>query len=136
MNPPLINRRNFCNSMMTYKIVLGIIFIVTCRAQHVSSLSTARLTRDIISLQADCSANDLLCQILHSKTNSNVKQLIRLTGFVSKRRAIGKSLVFLDIVPSEVPKLETYNSDKGRAAADFILMKPVQVIMRRDFWSI
>ncbi|KAL3784756.1 hypothetical protein HJC23_003508 [Cyclotella cryptica] len=129
------NRRAFSNALWAYNIAFGIILIVTCRVQSVSSFSVSPLPLDVISLQPDGSANDVLCQILHGKNNSNVKQLIRLSGFVAKRRAIGKSLVFLDIVPLELPKLETHNSKKGLAAADFASMKPVQVIMRRDFWN-
>lgn len=67
--------------------------------------------------------------------NMNKKQLINLEGFVSKRRAIGKSLVFLDIIPSELPQIETHQNMNTFIVEDIASIKPVQALMRRDVWK-
>lgn len=56
-------------------------------------------TKDIIQLHPD-TANDVLYNLLSAKDDST----IILQGLVTKRRAIGKSLVFLDIIPLDIPE--------------------------------
>lgn len=68
----------------------------------------------------------MLCSLLDTETT------VLLGGYVSKRRAIGKSLVFLDIVPTPLPSLDTYKK-KSIVAQDESVV-PVQAILRRDFW--
>lgn len=112
-----------------YKFTL---IAITFWHTHALAFSTNQITNDIIQLTADGSANDILCQLLN---HDGAKQFVSLDGFVSKRRAIGKSLVFLDIVPSKPPQLETHQRKKAFTAEDFASMKPVQALMRRDVWK-
>lgn len=104
--------------------------IITYFVQYAAALSIKSSAKECIRLAPDGSANDVLCNILN---NGSATQ-ISLDGFVSKRRAIGKSLVFLDIVPSDVPQLKTDHQEPFNAE-DFASTKPVQVLMRRDIWK-
>ena len=112
--------------MMRRRVV---VLALLCHIKFVSGFSS----RSIISLR-DGSANDVLRELLQ-KGNENEKQLVHLEGFVSKRRAIGKSLVFLDIIPSKLPQLETHQYQDTFTTEDIASMKPVQALMRRDVWK-
>jgi len=108
--------------------------ILTCHFQFTTAFSTKLPTNNVITLQPDGSANDVLCRLLNSN-NTSTKHFVSLKGFVSKRRAIGKSLVFLDIIPSEVPLLEHHSGKNTFATNDYASIKPVQALLRRDVWK-
>ena len=79
---------------------------------------------DIVVLHSDGSANADLYNLLQSEdTATNVV----LEGVVSKRRALGSSLSFLDIVPWQQSR--TISDDELASIA------PVQAILRREFWD-
>lgn len=109
---------------------IALLTIALCYVRLAFAFSTT--AKDILQLKPDGSANNVLRQLLNG---DDAKQLVRLNGFVSKRRAIGKSLVFLDIVPSELPLLDAHERKKAFTANDFASMKPVQALMRRDVWT-
>jgi 2-polyprenyl-3-methyl-5-hydroxy-6-metoxy-1,4-benzoquinol methylase len=107
--------------------MLAIITYVQCAA----AFSIEPSARDNVRLSLDGTANDDLRKIL----NDGCAKQISLDGFVSKRRAIGKSLVFLDIVPSDIPQLKAHHHKVPFNAEDFASVKPVQALMRRDIWK-
>ena len=79
---------------------------------------------DIVVLHSDGSANADLYNLLQLKdATTNVV----LEGVVSKRRALGSSLSFLDIVPWQQSR--TILDDELASIA------PVQAILRREFWD-
>eukprot|EP00577_Skeletonema_sp_RCC1716_P010069 CAMPEP_0113387360 /NCGR_PEP_ID=MMETSP0013_2-20120614/8493_1 /TAXON_ID=2843 ORGANISM="Skeletonema costatum, Strain 1716" /NCGR_SAMPLE_ID=MMETSP0013_2 /ASSEMBLY_ACC=CAM_ASM_000158 /LENGTH=854 /DNA_ID=CAMNT_0000270247 /DNA_START=112 /DNA_END=2676 /DNA_ORIENTATION=+ /assembly_acc=CAM_ASM_000158 len=112
-------------------------------------------TSSIVRLRPDGSANDILYNLLQQQeqqqTDNNEEQssqspTLVLEGFISKRRAIGKHLIFLDVMPvDKVPTLDISsansknNKKKGAATLDgddsLSEIVPVQAIMRRDFWN-
>ena len=58
-----------------------------------------------------------------------------LEGLVSRRCTIGKRLVFLDILPMDLPRIDTTRRKK-KAVNDNVISTPVvQAVMRRDFWD-
>ena len=78
----------------------------------------------IVVLQSDGSANAELYKLLQSEDTATK---VVLEGVVSKRRALGSSLSFLDIVPWY----------RGRTISDdeMASIAPVQAILRREFWD-
>ena len=114
-----------------------------------------------VRLRSDGSANDVLYNLLqhqqkqqlndkdeeqsnhHSTQSSSSSPTLLLEGFVSKRRAIGKHLIFLDIVPTDhVPTLPdativstVKNNKDTTTTTSFEDIVPVQAILRRDFWN-
>ena len=96
-----------------------------------TSTKTPTLVDDhLIHLHPD-SANNVLCNLLREEDDT----LVRISGLVSKRRAIGKHLIFLDIIPMEIPTVENHNSKKNAIYDDIESIVPVQAILRRDFWN-
>eukprot|EP00984_Skeletonema_dohrnii_P007429 scaffold2697_cov95-Skeletonema_dohrnii-CCMP3373.AAC.3 len=110
----------------------------------------------IIRLRPDGSANDILYNLLqqqeqqqqadNNEEESSQSPTLVLEGFISKRRAIGKHLIFLDVMPvDKVPTLDTSSDNSknkkktGAATSDgddsLSEIVPVQAIMRRDFWN-
>lgn len=78
----------------------------------------------IVVLQPDGSANSKLYNLLQSEdTTTNVV----LEGYVSKRRALGSSLSFLDIIP--------WQQDQTISDDELASVAPVQAILRREFWD-
>lgn len=98
------------------------------------ALAASRVTETSSSvhhLKSDGSANAELYQLLESKDSPSTTRVL-LEGYVSKRRAIGKSLAFLDVVPSKCPDLRANISTH----VDLDLtITPVQAILRREFFS-
>mmetsp|Transcript_46459 Transcript_46459/g.98545 ORF Transcript_46459/g.98545 Transcript_46459/m.98545 type:complete len:815 (+) Transcript_46459:84-2528(+) len=93
----------------------------------------ATLGAEPIRLRPDGSAAiDVLCNLLKDDERTAQQTLVVLEGLVSKRRAMGKSLVFVDVIPSALPKVQTQRSNES-TNNDFA--KPVQAIMRRDVWA-
>jgi len=90
-------------------------------------------TKDIIQLHPD-TANDVLYNLLSTKDDST----IILQGLVTKRRAIGKSLVFLDIIPMNIPD-KSYDkgkkTNKNTRYDEIETITPVQAILKRDCWN-
>jgi len=116
--------------------LVDILALISFAVHSAQAFSAKLFTDDIVHLHPDGSANDVLCRILNNNVESSVKQPISLQGFVSKRRAVGKSLVFLDIIPCALPQLETHEQRKKEfIAEDFASVKPVQALFRREFWS-
>ncbi|KAL9184313.1 hypothetical protein ACHAXT_002399 [Thalassiosira profunda] len=76
-------------------------------------------------------ANEVLFNLLANEESSEEPSLVLLDGLVTKRRAIGKHLVFLDIVPRYLPSIEGHR--KAYDGIDSTI--PVQAILRRDFWT-
>jgi hypothetical protein len=120
------------------------------------STTTAESSSKLIRLLPDGSANDILYQLLQEqqqqqqqetitngkdnepkaqKTHNSSPTLIQLTGIISKRRAIGKHLIFLDVIPvNKIPTLQQHQK-KGVHFDSLSEIAPVQAIMRRDFWN-
>jgi hypothetical protein len=108
-------------------------------------------------LLPDGSANDILYQLLQEQQQEERQQKvitndsdnepktqahnsptpIQLTGVISKRRAIGKHLIFLDVIPvDKIPTLlQQQQQKKGFYHDSLREIAPVQAIMRRDFWN-
>ena len=81
-------------------------------------------------------ANSVLFNLLADEESTEEQSLVLLEGLVTKRRAIGKHLVFLDIVPRDLPSVDAHlQSKSGRHYDDIELTTPVQAILRRDFWA-
>lgn len=125
-----------------------------------NAFSTTRTeaSSKLIKLLPDGSANDVLYQLLQeqqqrqqekeeqtittdsdnepkTQTHNSLPSLIELTGIVSKRRAIGKHLIFLDVIPvDKIPTL-LQQQKKGNHFDLLSEIAPVQAIMRRDFWN-
>jgi len=127
--------------MKRYYIVF-LLFTTSCLVELTSSFSASSaakpspslsLAKDTIQLHPD-TANDVLYNLLSAKDDST----IILQGLVTKRRAIGKSLVFLDIIPMNIPD-KSY--DKGKKSKkntrydEIETITPVQAILKRDCWS-
>ena len=112
------------------------IIILPTLVQFVYSFSASTRTKtpslvdNLIHLHPD-SANNVLCNLLGEEDDT----LVRLEGLVSKRRAIGKHLIFLDIIPMEIPNVDNHNSKKNTIYDDIESIVPVQAILRRDFWN-
>ena len=103
------------------------------RSLHSFSLTTTTtkpsvLQTNLIQLRPD-SANDILCSFLENEDDTRVI----LQGLVTKRRAIGKHLVFLDVIPMETPHIQAVSKDT--LYDDIGSVTPVQAILRRDFWK-
>eukprot|EP00956_Cyclotella_meneghiniana_P042506 scaffold248508_cov87-Cyclotella_meneghiniana.AAC.2 len=119
--------------MYMLTVLLEIIVLSTRHAHYAASLSINPLVNDVTTLQPDGSANDVLYKLLLlNNDDDGSHQLIRLDGFVSKRRAIGKSLVFLDVIPSVLHHITDAVSRTEEFAST---TKPVQALMRRDIWQ-
>ena len=73
---------------------------------------------------------------IEPKTQDNYSPTpIQLTGVISKRRAIGKHLIFFDVIPvDKIPTLQEQQK-KGVHFDSLTEIAPVQAIMRRDFWN-
>lgn len=127
-----------------------------------STTVSVDVSSSTIRLRSDGSANDVLYNLLQQqqqkpKNNNNHEQTshhsqessptLVLEGFISKRRAIGKHLIFLDVMPvDEMPSLDSTTfgnnnkmkkqkkkkSDGNDSLAEIV---PVQAIMRRDFYN-
>ena len=90
------------------------------------------LRAEPIQLRPDDSANDALCNLLN---NDETRTQVILEGLVTKRRAIGRHLVFLDVLPLDLPNVHEHNAKKVDDDIDLIEMTPIQAIMRRDVWN-
>ncbi|KAL7537831.1 hypothetical protein ACHAWF_005912 [Thalassiosira exigua] len=115
------------------KTVAILILTAVVRSVAFSITDTSTLGAEPVRLRPDGSANDVLCSLLKDDEASMRQSLVRLDGLVSKRRAIGKHLVFLDVIPMNLPKLT--RSQKVNPYDVVESMTPVQAIMRRDFWN-
>ena len=134
-------------------VVLLLLLLLPPNHYHSDAFSTTiSVDTSSIRLRSDGSANDVLYNLLQQQqedknedqsSRSQESPTLVLDGFVSKRRAIGKHLIFLDVMPVEtLPTLHT-SSDKNKlkqtngSASDGSLSEivPVQAIMRRDFWN-
>ena len=82
-----------------------------------------------LALLKDETANSVLNQLLREDPS----RIVHLQGFVSKRRALGASLVFLDIVPCELPTCSEMDT-RNTIHTDSVTT-PVQALLRRDFWG-
>jgi SAM-dependent methyltransferase len=92
-------------------------------APELTSHQPARQSHEAV-LQSDGSANSYLYDLLQSEdTSTNVV----LEGFVSKRRALGSSLSFLDIIP--------WKQGREISSNELASIAPVQAILRREFWD-
>ena len=91
--------------------------------------SPERSSSSTLALKSDGTANINLYNLLQSNDAST--QVV-LEGFVSKRRALGSSLAFLDIVPSSLPNVER---NKKSSVEELASIAPVQAILRREFWD-
>jgi len=115
----------------SYLLELTSSFSASSAAKPSPSLSR---TKDIIQLNPD-TANDVLYNLLSTKDDST----IILQGLVTKRRAIGKSLVFLDIIPLDIPDIQSCNkekkSKKNTRYDEIETITPVQAILKRDCWN-
>lgn len=85
----------------------------------------------------------------------NTRSIVQLDGLITRRRAIGKHLVFLDLLPMDLPRgpLDNNNDDEdndntlyykeqirkkkkiSNSNNEIDLTNVVQVIMRRDLWD-
>ena len=90
----------------------------------------------VVALKADGSANTDLYSLLQSEDSSTN---VVLEGFVSKRRALGSSLVFLDVIPwtalVEESAYPTSNQRQVLSVEELACITPVQAILRREFWD-
>lgn len=90
----------------------------------------------VVALKADGSANTDLYSLLQSEDSSTNVVLER---FVSKRRALGSSLVFLDVIPwtalVEESANPTSNQRQVLSVEELACIAPVQAILRREFWD-
>lgn len=90
----------------------------------------------VVALKADGSANTDLYSLLQSEDSSTN---VVLEGFVSKRRALGSSLVFLDVIPwtalVEESANPTSNQRQVLSVEELACIAPVQAILRREFWD-
>lgn len=115
----------------SYLVELTGSFTASSAAKPSPSLSR---TKDIIQLHPD-TANDVLYNLLSAKDDST----IILQGLVTKRRAIGKSLVFLDILPMNILDIQSYDrgkkTNKNTRYDEIETITPVQAILKRDCWN-
>ncbi len=100
------------------------------------SLAGCTLGGDPIHLRPSSSANDIQFNRLKLEEDdaTTSKSTVILEGLVSKRRAIGKHLVFLDVVPMDLPDIKTHDSKRKDTIYDIESIAPVQAIFRRDLW--
>lgn len=104
---------------------------------------------DLIRLRPE-SVNDILRNIIRhqqvidngraGEATNHPRSQVMLDGVVSKRRVIGKHLVFLDVIPMELPTFPiSYSSlERKRNATIYEAIEsivPVNVILMRDFWN-
>jgi hypothetical protein len=116
-----------------------------------SSLSVAQSDDSGLHRLRPESANDILRILLNDHqtieddaTAETMKHprssQVMLEGVVSKRRVVGKHLVFIDVIPMELPTLPTQKRGIKREKSNTIyeaieFIAPVHVIMMRDFWN-
>jgi len=95
------------------------------------------LGSNLIHLRPAPSANDILYNLLKLEEDETTsKSSVILEGLVSKRRAIGKHLVFLGVVPMDLPDIKTHDSKRQKTKHDDIeSIAPVQAILRREIWE-
>ncbi|EJK54787.1 hypothetical protein THAOC_25555 [Thalassiosira oceanica] len=98
--------------------------LTTTRGFGTPSRPIADGTDGTIELPSAGSAGDVLRGLLARKDETAVA----LDGMVTKRRAIGRHLVFLDVAPRPLPRLGDGGCGEETASA------PVQAILRRDVW--
>ena len=147
-------RRILSSSTITPLILLPLLLFGLANSfSTTTTIDTSSSSLPIIRLLPDGSANDVLCSLLlqqqqrHTNNDEDEDEpsrhspILVLEGFISKRRAIGKHLIFLDVMPVDtVPTLETSSLKKKVATSDgegslLSEIVPVQAIMRRDFWN-
>lgn len=89
----------------------------------------------LIRLHPDTANNVLRNLLIEDGDSTDHRSLVMLEGLVSGRRAIGKHLVFLDILPMDLPRIDTTKRKKKAVYDDVISTPVVQAVMRRDFWD-
>ena len=133
-------------AMLRHKVpVLVLIFSLLLTAAAFSGTPTLpsqpakqRSHDAVVALKSDGSANTDLYSLLQSEDSSTV---VVLEGFVTKRRALGSSLVFLDVTPwaalrvAEESADPTSNQRQVISVEELAGIAPVQAILRREFWD-
>ncbi|KAL7541208.1 hypothetical protein ACHAXR_010720 [Thalassiosira sp. AJA248-18] len=121
--------------MMVNRSLIAVLLSATllqfCNAFSVTTSSVAELIR----LLPDHSANDVLRNVLRADEETTQQSPVRLDGLVTKRRAIGKHLIFIDVVPLDLPEIPAPKSKTNKSYEAVELMTPVQAIMRSDVWN-
>jgi SAM-dependent methyltransferase len=132
----------------------ALLLIVACCAFPITTLSSLSVAQSddsgLLRLRPE-SANDILRILLNDHqiieddaTAETMKHprssQVMLEGVVSKRRVVGKHLVFIDIIPMELPTLPTQKRGIKREKSNTIYeaiesIAPVHAIMMRDFWN-
>ena len=107
------------------------LLIAATLLESASAFSAVETTSSSLIRLRPETANNVLRNLLIVDDDSHVM----LGGLVSRRRAIGKHLVFLDILPMDLPRIDTTKRKKKAADDDVISTPVVQAVMRRDFWD-
>ena len=79
----------------------------------------------LIRLHPDTANNVLRNLLIEDGDSTDHRSLVMLEGLVSGRRAIGKHLVFLDILPMDLPRIDT-TKRKKKAVYDDVISTPVE----------
>jgi len=121
--------------LRTMKGSLAILIAATL-LESASAFSAVETTSaSLIRLRPETANNVLLNLLIEDDDSSDHQSLVMLEGLVSRRRAIGKHLVFLDILPKDLPRIDTTKRTKKAVYDDVISTPVVQAVMRRDFWD-
>jgi hypothetical protein len=117
----------------------SLILLVTATLQLKSSSALAIVDKSPPPIRlCEKTANVILRDLLAEEDDDTVqhRSLVSLEGLVSNRRAIGRHLVFLDILPMDLPSLDAYDGSKKKASHDDVKSSAVvQAVMRRDYWN-
>jgi hypothetical protein len=112
---------------------LAHLLVAATLLESASAFSAVETTSSsLVRLRPETANNVLRNLLIEDDDLTDHKSLVMLEGLVSRRRAIGKHLVFLDILPMDLPRIDTIKRKKK----DYVISTPVvQAVMRRDFWD-
>ncbi|KAL3767243.1 hypothetical protein ACHAW5_005254 [Stephanodiscus triporus] len=111
------------------------LLVISRLLESATAFSAVETSSSLIPLRPETANNILRNLLTNDDDTTEHHSLVMLEGLVSRRRSIGKHLVFLDIIPMDLPKVDANNRTKKAVHDDVISTTVVQAVMRRDFWD-
>lgn len=111
------------------------LLVISTLLESDTAFSAVETSSSLIRLRPETANNILRNLLTNDDDTAEHQSLVMLEGLVSRRRAIGKHLVFLDIFPMDLPRVDANKRTKKAVHDDLISTTVVQAVMRRDFWD-